>query len=47
LDADVAVAAALGAEEYVFGTASLVTAGCVMARQCHENTCPVGVATLR
>ncbi|WP_435118759.1 glutamate synthase large subunit [Halolamina sp. C58] len=42
---DVAVAAALGAEEYVFGTASLVTSGCVMARQCHENTCPVGVAT--
>ncbi|WP_410765305.1 glutamate synthase large subunit [Haloferax sp. DFSO60] len=42
---DVAVAALLGAEEYIFGTASLVTAGCVMARQCHENTCPVGVAT--
>ena len=42
---DVAIAALLGAEEYVFGTASLVTSGCVMARQCHENTCPVGVAT--
>jgi glutamate synthase (NADPH/NADH) large chain len=42
---DVAVAALLGAEEYVFGTAPLVTSGCVMARQCHENTCPVGVAT--
>ncbi|WP_225333656.1 glutamate synthase large subunit [Halomicrobium urmianum] len=42
---DVAVAALLGAEGYVFGTASLVTSGCVMARQCHENTCPVGVAT--
>ncbi|EJN60501.1 glutamate synthase large subunit [Halogranum rubrum] len=42
---DIAVAALLGAEEYVFGTAPLVTAGCVMARQCHENTCPVGVAT--
>ena len=42
---DVAIAALLGAEEYVFGTASLVTAGCVMARQCHANTCPVGVAT--
>ncbi|WP_224332378.1 glutamate synthase large subunit [Haloprofundus halobius] len=42
---DVAIAALLGAEEYIFGTASLVTAGCVMARQCHENTCPVGVAT--
>ena len=42
---DVAVAALLGAEEYTFGTAALVTAGCVMARQCHANTCPVGVAT--
>ena len=42
---DVAVAALLGAEGYVFGTASLVSSGCVMARQCHENTCPVGVAT--
>ncbi len=44
---DVAIAALLGAEEYVFGTASLVTTGCVMARQCHKNTCPVGVATQR
>ncbi|ELZ14333.1 glutamate synthase [Halovivax asiaticus JCM 14624] len=44
---DVAVAALLGAEEYVFGTASLVSEGCVMARQCHENTCPVGIATQR
>ncbi|MFB6307768.1 MAG: glutamate synthase-related protein, partial [Haloarculaceae archaeon] len=42
---DVAVAALLGAEGYIFGTASMVTSGCVMARQCHENTCPVGVAT--
>jgi glutamate synthase (NADPH/NADH) large chain len=42
---DVAVAALLGAEGYAFGTASMVTSGCVMARQCHENTCPVGVAT--
>ncbi|MFC6836360.1 glutamate synthase large subunit [Halomarina ordinaria] len=42
---DVAVAALLGGEEYVFGTSSLVTSGCVMARQCHNNTCPVGVAT--
>ncbi len=42
---DVAIAALLGAEEYTFGTATLVTAGCVMARQCHANTCPVGVAT--
>ncbi len=42
---DAAVAALLGAEGYVFGTASMVTSGCVMARQCHENTCPVGIAT--
>jgi len=42
---DVAIATLLGAEGYAFGTASLVTSGCVMARQCHENTCPVGVAT--
>ncbi|WP_132061465.1 glutamate synthase large subunit [Halorussus amylolyticus] len=44
---DVAIAALLGAEEFSFGTASLVTSGCVMARQCHENTCPVGIATQR
>jgi len=42
---DVAVAALLGAEEFAFGTASLVSAGCVMARICHTNNCPVGVAT--
>ncbi|PSP75558.1 glutamate synthase large subunit [Halobacteriales archaeon QS_3_64_16] len=42
---DVAIAALLGAEKYGFGTAALVTSGCVMARQCHNNTCPVGVAT--
>jgi glutamate synthase (NADPH/NADH) large chain len=42
---DVAVATLLGAEGYTFGTASMVTSGCVMARQCHENTCPVGIAT--
>ena len=44
---DVIIAALLGAEEYGFGTASLVASGCVMARQCHLNTCPVGVATQR
>jgi glutamate synthase domain-containing protein 2/glutamate synthase domain-containing protein 3 len=44
---DVVVAALLGAEEYGFGTAALVSAGCVMARQCHMNNCPVGVATQR
>ncbi len=42
---DIAIAAMLGAEGYTFGTASMVTSGCVMARQCHENTCPVGIAT--
>ena len=44
---DVVVAALLGAEEYGFGTSALVAIGCVMARQCHLNTCPVGVATQR
>ena len=42
---DVAIAALLGAEEYGFGTASLVALGCVMMRKCHLNSCPVGVAT--
>ncbi|CAN5243311.1 glutamate synthase large subunit [soil metagenome] len=42
---DVVMATLLGAEEYIFGTAALVATGCVMARQCHLNTCPVGVAT--
>ncbi|GAD51922.1 glutamate synthase [NADPH] large chain [Halarchaeum acidiphilum MH1-52-1] len=42
---DVAIGALLGAEEFAFGTGSLVTSGCVMARQCHANTCPVGIAT--
>ncbi|MFW6436714.1 MAG: glutamate synthase large subunit, partial [Halococcoides sp.] len=42
---DVAIAAALGAEEYGFGTAPLITCGCVMLRKCHCNTCSVGVAT--
>ncbi|MGE5242795.1 MAG: glutamate synthase large subunit [Betaproteobacteria bacterium] len=44
---DIAIAAALGADEYGFGTAALVAVGCVMARQCHLNTCPVGIATQR
>src|SRR5947207_9115158 len=44
---DIAIAAALGADEYGFGTAALVALGCVMARQCHLNTCPVGIATQR
>ena len=40
-----AVAALLGAEEFGFATAPLVTLGCIMMRVCHLNTCPVGVAT--
>lgn len=42
---DVVMAALLGAEEFGFGTAILVSIGCAMLRRCHENTCPVGVAT--
>ncbi|MBJ6724633.1 glutamate synthase large subunit [Geomesophilobacter sediminis] len=42
---DVAIAALLGAEEFGFATAPLVTLGCVMMRVCHSNTCPAGVAT--
>src|SRR5215469_13253983 len=42
---DVVIAALLGAEEFGFGTAALLAVGCVMARQCHLNTCPVGIAT--
>ncbi|MCA1587922.1 MAG: glutamate synthase subunit alpha, partial [Chloroflexi bacterium] len=44
---DVVVAAMLGAEEYGFGTAALVAIGCDMARQCHLDTCPTGIATQR
>ena len=42
---DVAVACLLGAEEFGFATAPLVTLGCLMMRVCHKNTCPVGIAT--
>jgi glutamate synthase (NADPH/NADH) large chain len=42
---DVAVAALLGADEFGFATAPLISAGCIMMRKCHLNTCPVGVAT--
>ena len=42
---DVAIAALLGAEEFGFATAPLVTLGCIMMRKCHLNTCPVGIAT--
>ncbi|HKT61292.1 MAG TPA: glutamate synthase large subunit [Gemmatimonadales bacterium] len=44
---DVVIAALLGAESYGFGTAPLVAMGCAMARQCHINTCPTGIATQR
>jgi len=42
---DVVIAALLGAEEFGFSTAPLVSLGCIMMRACHLNTCPVGVAT--
>jgi glutamate synthase domain-containing protein 2/glutamate synthase domain-containing protein 1/glutamate synthase domain-containing protein 3 len=44
---DIVVAALLGAEEYGFGTSVLVAIGCDMARQCHLNSCPTGIATQR
>lgn len=42
---DIVIAAILGAEEYALGTAALVAMGCLMVRQCHSNTCPVGITT--
>jgi len=42
---DIVIGALLGAEEFGFGTAALVSLGCVMMRKCHLNTCPVGIAT--
>ncbi len=42
---DVVMAAMMGAEEYGIGTTSLIAMGCIMVRQCHSNTCPVGVCT--
>src|SRR5208283_4360968 len=42
---DILIGAILGADEFGFGTAALVAIGCVMTRQCHLNTCPVGIAT--
>jgi glutamate synthase (NADPH/NADH) large chain len=42
---DIVIAGMLGAEEFGFGTAALIVMGCVMMRKCHENTCPMGVAT--
>ncbi|MBW7883035.1 MAG: glutamate synthase large subunit [Caldilineaceae bacterium] len=42
---DVVIAAMLGADEMSFGTSAMIAEGCIMARVCHKNTCPVGVAT--
>ncbi|MDX2074056.1 MAG: glutamate synthase large subunit [Alphaproteobacteria bacterium] len=42
---DIVIAAMLGAEEFALGTASLVAMGCILVRQCHMNTCPVGITT--
>jgi glutamate synthase (NADPH) large chain len=42
---DVVMAAMMGAEEFGIGTAALIAMGCIMVRQCHSNTCPVGVCT--
>jgi len=42
---DVVIAALLGADEFSFGTAAVIAEGCVMARACHLNTCPAGIAT--
>ncbi|KAL4447262.1 hypothetical protein ABPG77_007295 [Micractinium sp. CCAP 211/92] len=44
---DVLVTAALGADEYGFGTVAMIATGCIMARVCHTNNCPVGVASQR
>ncbi|MDQ4098556.1 MAG: glutamate synthase-related protein, partial [Actinomycetota bacterium] len=44
---DVLMAALLGADEYSFGTAAMIAEGCIMARACHKDTCPTGVATQR
>jgi len=44
---DIVMAAMLGADEYSFGTSAMIAEGCIMARVCHKNSCPVGVATQR
>ncbi len=44
---DVLLAALLGADEFAFGTATLVALGCIMVRTCHRDTCPVGIASQR
>ena len=42
---DVMIGAAMGADEYGFGTVAMIATGCIMARICHTNNCPVGVAS--
>ena len=42
---DVVIAAMMGAEEFGIATTALVAMGCIMVRQCHSNTCPVGICT--
>ena len=42
---DVMMAAAMGADEFGFGSVAMIATGCVMARICHTNNCPVGVAS--
>ena len=42
---DIVIAAMLGAEEFALGTGALVAMGCILVRQCHSNTCPVGITT--
>jgi len=44
---DIVIAALMGAEEFGFGTVAMIATGCVMARICHTNNCPVGVASQR
>ena len=44
---DVLIAAALGGDEFGFGTVAMIATGCIMARVCHTNNCPVGVASQR
>ncbi|MGI9022592.1 MAG: glutamate synthase large subunit, partial [Acidimicrobiales bacterium] len=44
---DVLMGALLGADEFSFGTAAMIAEGCIMARACHKDTCPTGIATQR
>ena len=42
---DILISAALGADEFGFGTVAMIATGCIMARVCHTNNCPVGLAS--